>query len=507
MLVMIGVVFYQSTVSSQEALEWQRHSQDIIYRLDELLYLTLDSEASVRGFAQVGSDTYLDPHRRAESQIKANLSYLRQRFGDHKPQLEELDRLESFLSQYLFEANRKINIRIREGMEAAMLETSPQKVKPIIDGIRTSIDKLKNEESALLNRRERSLSASLKQTIWILISGSVAGIAALFLANWLVSREFRRRRVAEGALVEANQELEQKVTERTQSLESANAELLKVGREREDLLRMEQEARREAEIANRLRDEFMATVSHELRTPLNSILGWARLLQEGDLDEKEVQRAVSTIIRSSENQNRLIEDLLDVARLISGKLDLNYQEVELGEVVRHSVESLRPTADQKGVRLRFDIMPEKPCKLLGDRDRLVQIFSNLIENAIKFSFSGNNVDIVLEECEGKATVRVRDEGAGISPEFLPQVFERFRQESKRDGEVRAGLGLGLAIVRNLTEMHNGTVAVKSEGEGKGSEFLVTLPLSPDDPEIGSDDLPDGFQEISGDNVGLRVQDA
>lgn len=504
MLATIGIVFYQSTVSSQQALTWQRHSQDIIYRLDEVLYLTLDSEAAVRGYAMVGSDTYLEPHRRAEQQIRQNLSYLRQRFGEHKPQLDELDRLQAFVSEYLAITADAIETRATSDADSAAIKFSPQRVKTATNGMRLSIEKLKAAESSLLDRREKGLSESLYTTIWILIVSTIAGLAALVMANLLVVREFGRRRIAEGALIEANQGLELKVAERTERLEAVNETLLQIGGEREELLFNEKSARREAEIANRLRDEFMATVSHELRTPLNSILGWARLLKDGNLDERQQEKAVSTIIRSSENQNRLIEDLLDVARLISGKLRLEFEEVDLAGVVEHSVESLRPAAAKKGVNIEFKDKPDEICIVEGDRNRLAQVFSNLIENGIKFSGEGATIRLSMLPCDGKATVFVRDEGIGISPEFLPSVFERFRQDAEREGQDNAGLGLGLAIVRNLVELHNGSVAVTSDGEGKGSEFTVTLPLFQRDVAISGDDVSNSIEQIIGDDVGLNA---
>ena len=268
----------------------------LISRLDEILYLTLDSEAAVRGYALVGSQTYLEPHRRAEEQIRQNLGYLRQRVGEHKTHLDELDRLQSFVSEYFAIAADSIETRTTADSDSAELKFSPQRVKTATNGLRGSIDRLKAEESSLLDRRQKSLSDSLYLTIWILIFSTIAGLTALVLANLLVFREFARRRTAEGALLEVNQDLELKVVERTEKLEAVNETLLQIGGEREELLFKEKSARREAEIANRLRDEFMATVSHELRTPLNSILGWARLLKDGNLDDSQQVKAVSTII-------------------------------------------------------------------------------------------------------------------------------------------------------------------------------------------------------------------
>ncbi len=501
MLAAIGFVFYQSTVSAQEALRWQRHSQDVIYRLDEILYLTLDSEAAVRGFVTVGSDTYLEPHRVAERRIKEDLSYLRQRFNNYQPQIEELDRLEANTSEYLFEANRKIKVRMDKGPEVALLEISPQKVKPVTDAMRASVEKLKAAESNLLDRRKKGLDDSLYQTIWLLIIASFAGAAALVIANFMIFREIGRRRTAETALVESNQGLEEKVAERTDALEQANTVLVDIGADREELLIKEQSARKEAEIANRLRDEFMATVSHELRTPLNSILGWARLMQDGGLDEAQNNKAVSTIIRSSETQNRLIEDLLDVARLISGKLPLEHEEVDLPSVVEHSAESLKPTAAKKNIEITFvEQRPDSDCRIIGDRNRLVQVFSNVLENAIKFSSEGGRIEVSTVSCWPEAVVKIRDYGVGISPEFLPQVFERFRQDTSGDHK-KGGLGLGLAIVRNLVEIHGGSVAVTSDGEGKGAEFSITLPLVASETGSVSNDLANRVEQSVADHVG------
>ena len=200
----------------------------------------------------------------------------------------------------------------------------------------------------------------------------------------------------------------------------------------------------------------------------------------------------------------MIEDLLDVARLISGKLRLEFEKVDLGVVVEHSVESLRPAATKKGIRIVLTDRPDEACIVEGDRNRLVQIFSNLIENGIKFSGEGASICVRILPCDGNAKVIVRDEGIGISSGFLPSVFERFRQDAKREGPNNAGLGLGLAIVRNLVELHHGSVAVTSDGEGKGSEFTVILPLFQEKSDERSNDAADGLEKVIGDDVGMNA---
>lgn len=247
--------------------------------------------------------------------------------------------------------------------------------------------------------------------------------------------------------------------------------------EREEILLSEKAARREAEIANRLRDEFMATVSHELRTPLNSILGWARLLKGGMLDENTSKKAVDTIIKSSENQNRLIEDLLDVARLISGKLELDITRINPVELVSNSIETVRPIAAAKNISLNVEIDENAvETEISGDVNRLQQIALNLMTNAIKFTPEGGRVDIGLTASEGIVKLKVKDNGMGISPEFLPFVFERFRQDASRIHK-QAGLGLGLAIVRHLVELHGGSVEAHSDGKDLGSVFTVGFPTA------------------------------
>ena len=245
--------------------------------------------------------------------------------------------------------------------------------------------------------------------------------------------------------------------------------------EREALLARESEARKDAEEANHLKDEFLATVSHELRTPLTSMLGWVQMLRGGSLSPAKQERALETIERNARAQAQLIEDLLDVSRILSGKLRLEVAAVEVGSVVSQALESVRPAADAKAIRLQAAL--DSTSHVMGDPQRLQQIVWNLLSNAVKFTSKGGRIQVFVERKHSSVEVTVTDSGQGISEAFLPHVFERFRQEDAGPRRQHGGLGLGLSIVRHLAELHGGTVSAASGGEGKGATFTLTLPLS------------------------------
>ena len=244
--------------------------------------------------------------------------------------------------------------------------------------------------------------------------------------------------------------------------------------ERELLLLRELAARAEAEQANKTKDEFLAIVSHELRTPLNAIVGWASMLRSGSLDQARATRAIEVIDRNAKAQAQLIEDILDVSRIVSGNLRLNPRPVQLQQVIEAAVDSMRPAADTKQIRLQITLDP-KAGPVSGDPDRLQQIVWNLLSNAVKFTPSGGNVNIRLTSSNSHVNIVVSDDGNGIPSEFLPHVFDRFRQADGSKTRRHGGLGLGLAIVRNLVELHGGAVKAHSDGEGKGTTFTISLP--------------------------------
>ena len=261
----------------------------------------------------------------------------------------------------------------------------------------------------------------------------------------------------------------------------AEAQQLEAGRLRDvndrlaASLESEQRARRETEAVSTLKDEFLMTLSHELRTPLTAISGWAHMLVAGGLDDRKRQLAVETIERNARVQVHLIDDLLDVSREVSGKLRLELRMVNVADLLREVVETIQPAADAKAIRIDSTPGPEVGA-LVGDPDRLQQVIWNLLSNAIKFTPNGGHVRIDLQRSDDEIELAVTDTGVGIAPEFLPHVFERFRQAEGGSTRRCGGLGLGLAIVRHLVELHGGSVEAESLGENRGATFRVRLPM-------------------------------
>ena len=250
-----------------------------------------------------------------------------------------------------------------------------------------------------------------------------------------------------------------------------------VAAERERLFDAERAARAEAERASRMKDEFLATLSHELRTPLNAILGWSQvLLARKDADD-DLKRGLQTIARNARAQTQLIDDLLDMSRIVSGKVRLDVQALDLSSVVDAAVDSVRPSAEARGIRLQKILDPlAEPVS--GDPNRLQQVVWNLLSNAIKFTPKGGKVEVLLARVNSHLEVTVTDSGQGISADFLPYVFDRFRQADASSTRTYSGLGLGLSIVKQLVELHGGSVHAKSDGDNSGATFIVRLPLAP-----------------------------
>jgi len=305
--------------------------------------------------------------------------------------------------------------------------------------------------------------------------------------------------------------LESEVLARTQELQVLNAQ-------KDELLRSEQEARLEAERLrleaerlreqaegnNRAKDEFLMTLSHELRTPLNTILGWSSLIRTEKLDPETHDQALETIERSCWAQTRLVDDILEVSRIITGKMVIESRPLEVTPVVRAAFASAEPAARAKNVDLSLHI--EDPnAIILGDDARLQQVVWNLLSNAIKFTPKGGKVQVTLSREDSMSQIEVRDSGEGIAPEFLPHVFDRFRQADSSMTRAHGGLGLGLSIVRHLVEMHGGHVRVESEGLGRGAAFIVSLPLrAVADVDLPTEEISPAQSNENGALTGVRI---
>jgi signal transduction histidine kinase/ActR/RegA family two-component response regulator len=265
-----------------------------------------------------------------------------------------------------------------------------------------------------------------------------------------------------------NVELEQRVQKRTAQLEASN-------RAKDEVLIREQVIRESAEAANRAKDEFLSVLSHELRTPLNAILGWSQMLRKQHLSQDRAMRALETIERNARSQAKIIEDILDISRIITGKLRLQVSPVNLVTVIEAAIESVRLAAEAKSIRIQ-SVLDSSKNPISGDADRLQQVIWNLLSNAIKFTPKGGQLQIRLELVNSHVEITVSDTGQGISPDFLPYVFDRFRQHDSTTTRSYGGLGLGLAIARQLVELHGGTISVASPGIGQGTTFIIKLPV-------------------------------
>ena len=323
-----------------------------------------------------------------------------------------------------------------------------------------------------------------------ILKAKVRFFIELYRKSAEITEQSELLREANRRLDDLNLNLERRVDERTAQLETAIADLEReiaerklIERERERLLHSEQAARAEAERANRLKDEFLATISHELRTPLNSILGWIKILNEG-ADKDTAERALEVIDRNARAQAQLVEDILDISRTVSGKLPLQLDAADPRLIVEAVIETVRPTLTSKKLKLETDIGAEV-TPLTADAMRLQQVIWNLLTNAIKFTPNGGQVWLSLQQQNERLRLEVRDSGEGIDKDFLPFVFDRFRQADGSTTRRHGGLGLGLAIAQSVVEAHNGTIQVTSEGIGKGACFTVELPVIAPQPEAGS----------------------
>ncbi len=401
-----------------------------------------DAETGQRGYLITGEVSELAPYRAARESIDGDLDRLRTLTHDNAAQAEAIEELVPLIHDRLDELERAILVRKRGEHHAARAMVREGRGTAIMDHIRSVLARMERTEDALLGQRTAAADVAARTasvTFALADFLALALIAALYV---VVARDVRRRA-------------------------AANAE-------RSRLLDAERAARHEAEMASHAKDTFLATLSHELRTPLTPILAWVRMLRQDTLDDDGTRRALEVIERSVRTEAQLVEDILDVSRIIAGKMRIEVRPVELPDVIDAALDVVRPSAEAKGVRLQKTVDSEVGL-VSGDPDRLQQVLWNLLTNAIKFTPRGGRVHVVLERVESHVEITVSDSGQGIPAAFLPHVFERFRQADGSTTRAHGGLGLGLAIVRHVVELHGGTVAVQSPGPDDGAAFTITLP--------------------------------
>ena len=418
--------------------------------LRELLAAYVNAETGQRGFLLTGDEAYLEPYLAARTAIaQSDLRMKSPRLPENE--LAELrGQIETLGDQKMTALGAAITMRREQGAAAAVAMLQQGQGKELMNRIRRLAAKLDAELEATMT----GLLASAEERL--AFSKAVTLGTHLVIASALIGLFFLTRR---------------QFAERDTLAVAQEASHVRV----ESLLASERTAHSEAAHANKLKDEFLAVVSHELRTPLNAIVGWTSLLREGAENPQELREGLDTIDRNAHAQARLIDDLLDVSRIIAGKVRLRISEVDVRALAAGVMEGLRPAAEARGVQVALRAGDEA-VEVLGDPDRLQQVVWNLVSNAIKFTPRGGTVTLAVTRTGSAVALEVSDTGQGIHPEFLPRIFDRFSQQDASTARAQSGLGLGLSITRHLVELHGGSITAQSPGEGLGATFHVEIPM-------------------------------
>jgi len=424
--------------------QWVSHTHQVLTALEVVLSTMKDAETGERGFIITGSNQYLEPYQMATRQIDEELQSLKQLTADSPLQQERIPALQQKIANRLNILKTGVDLRVSGNTEGARTLTKSGGGKQSMDDLRMLINEMADEEKKLLAVRTAESRKSQNDTFLTFVIANLIAGSLLLATAVVVIKAVRARRQAEF--------------------------------ERSELLAAERNSREQAEAANRSKDEFLAILSHELKTPLTAVHGWVQMLKTREVDHQTTQKALEVIDRNLRIQNQLIDDLLNVSKIITGKLQIHRERVNALDVVTATIETVRPSADAKQINIRLESDSDLPA-ISADPARVQQIVWNLLSNAVKFTPKGGSIVVKVTWSPRDLRILVRDSGEGISPEFLPQVFNRFSQADASKTRPHGGLGLGLALVRQLTELHGGSVSAESAGVGKGSAFSVTFPLS------------------------------
>jgi signal transduction histidine kinase len=424
------------------------HTLDVQRALDAVLYYATEGDSAARGFLLSGEENSASEYRAAQRGLDNTIERLDELTRDNPPQRARLEQLKTAVATRLERLDETMAVRRTSGVEAALTRARVTDAARPRAEIRAIAQAMEREEASLLEGRRAQVDVAYRQSVSGRIGSSIVSAALLIGIVGLALAYANSSRRRETALIASE------------------------ARAREAASR-EQEARAEAEQTNRLKDEFLAVLSHELRTPLNAVMGWTQILQAAGVTEPTAIRALVSIKRNAEAQQRLVEDLLDVSRIVTGKFPLEWHPVDMRAAVTAAVETIRPAATAKNVRMTTALAPTVPVQ--GDAYRLQQVATNILSNAVKFTPEGGEVEVALAKGGDYATLTVRDSGEGIPPELRPHIFDRFRQGDSSSTRAHGGLGLGLAIARHIIEAHGGTIEALSAGKGQGSTFSIRVP--------------------------------
>jgi signal transduction histidine kinase len=429
-----------------------QHTLDVQRDLDAVLIAVTEADASVRAYLLTGSETMLAGFRTAREAISTRVNRLDSLTVDTPAQRDRFAKLKSAVTSRIERLSAVVASRKKGGVPAGEAEEDTRSAarNDARDHVRTLIAEMEIAETQALAERRDQASRAYQRAVNGRVGAGFISAALLIGIALIAGFHARTKARRESVLVQSER------------------------RAREAAAR-EQEARAEAERANREKDQFLAVLSHELRTPLNAVLGWTQILQTAGPSESTIVRALASIRRNAETQQRLVEDLLDVSRIITGKLPFEREPFNLRVAVSAAVESIRPAVEAKGLTLTSHLDNTRP--VMGDAGRIQQVAGNLLSNAVKFTQSGGHLSVKLEDRGDSASLEVSDNGVGLSPELLPHIFERFRQGDGSVTRAHGGLGLGLAIVKHIVDAHGGSIVVESPGLNRGTTFRVRLPYS------------------------------
>src|SRR3954471_24182163 len=425
------------------------HTLEVQRELDAVLLNATEADSAARGFLLNPADEPANEYRVSVDDLRQRMARLGELTRDNAEQQQRLGRLEASLSTRL-DALARVMAARRTGTidQSLAVARSVDSGRGRVES-RQIAEEMGRAEERLLESRRSLAAIAYRQAVNGRVGSGIVSAVLLIGVVGLALAQARSRQKREAALIASEKRAR-------------------------DAVAREQEARAEAEQANRLKDEFLAVLSHELRTPLNAVLGWTQILQAAGPTEPTIVRALGSIKRNAEAQQRLIEDLLDVSRIVTGKFPLERRPFELRTSVAAAVEAVRPTADAKQLRLHVALDPEVPVN--GDPDRLQQVATNVLANAVKFTPSDGEIEVKLVADGATMRLTIRDTGDGIPPDLLPYIFDRFRQGDGSSTRAHGGLGLGLAIAKHIVEAHGGSIEARSDGKGKGSIFSVRLPV-------------------------------